>query len=233
MSDKVRDEAVIHAFLDGQLSHREREAFLREMEQDPQLQAEFNELRRIKDLVRHAYDGVEAPKREMIDPSTTPRRRLAAFGMAATLLVSLGFAGGWLSNQQPTTSGTEMQLAGMEQLPRVILHIASADLSKMEETLNSAEEVLKTYRDRGVQVEVVANSEGLNLLRAGVSPYAERVVTMMAEYEGLQFVACNTAIARLQRNGTRVVLLPQTHTAPSAVEHIVQRIREGWTYIKV
>ena len=232
MSDKVRDEAVLHAFLDGQLSHREREAFLREMEQDPQLQAEFNELRHLKDLVRHAYDGVEAPKRQMIDGDPTPRRRLAAFGLAATLLLALGFTGGWLSSR-PATDGTEMQLAGIEQEPRVILHIASADLAKMEETLNSAEEVLKTYRDRGVQVEVVANSEGLNLLRAGVSPYGERVVAMMAEYEGLQFVACNTAIARLKRTGTRVVLLPQMHTAPSAVEHIVQRIREGWTYIKV
>lgn len=232
MTGTVRDEALIHAFLDGQLSHREREAFLRDLEQDPRLQAEYNQLRHLKDLVRHAYDGVEAPARQIVD-TNHPRKRLVGFGMAAAMLLALGFTGGWLSHQPSAPTTMQLAAANHEQEPRVILHIASADPSKMEETLNNAEEVFRTYRDRGVQVEVVANSEGLNLLRAGVSPYSERVVEMMATYDNLHFVACNTAIARLQRSGAQVVLIPQTHTAPSAVEHIVQRIREGWTYIKV
>ncbi|HEV57834.1 MAG TPA: hypothetical protein ENN87_10125 [Phycisphaerales bacterium] len=230
MTEKVRDEALIHAFLDGQLSHQERDAFLLEMEKDPALRAEFVELRNLKDLVRHAYDGVEAPTREIVD-SNHPRKRLAAFSVAATLLISLGFTGGWLANHHTAT--TDLQLAAAEQAPRVILHIASGETDKMRETLDRAEKLLDEYRERGVQIEVVANSAGLNLLRAGVSPYGDRVVAMMAKHEGLQFVACDTAIGHLERAGAQVVLLPRTQTAPSAVEHIIQRMREGWSYVKV
>lgn len=230
MTESVRDEARIHAYLDGELSHQERDAFLLDMEKDPALRAECVELRNLKDLVRHAYDGVEAPRREVVD-TNHPRKRLAAFGVAAALLISLGFSGGWLANHHST--GPLQQVATAEQAPRILLHIATAEPAKMQATLDRAESLLEEYREQGVQIEVVANSEGLHMLRAGGSPYGQRVLAMMAEHEELQFIACDTAIRHLERAGVDVVLLPRTHTAPSAVEHIIERMREGWTYIKV
>lgn len=230
MTESVRDEARIHAYLDGELSHQARDAFLLDMGKDPALRAECIELRNLKDLVRHAYDGVEAPRREVID-SNHPRKRLAAFGVAAALLISLGFSGGWLANRLNTSP--PQQVAAAEQAPRILLHIATAEPAKMQATLDRAESLLEQYREQGVQIEVVANSEGLDLLRADGSPYGQRVMAMMAEHEELQFIACGTAIRRLERAGVDVVLLPRTDTAPSAVEHIIERIREGWTYIKV
>jgi hypothetical protein len=105
----------------------------------------------------------------------------------------------------------------------------------MLEVLDRAERYLDQAEAQGraLQLEVVANSRGLNLLRAGYSPYAERIAQMRQRHANLQFIACSQSVARFAAEGEDVVLLPAAHTAPTAIGQIVDRLQQGWTYVRI
>lgn len=84
-----------------------------------------------------------------------------------------------------------------------------------------------------MEIEIVANSYGINLMRAGVSPHEARIVRMTRRHANLQWVACNQTIARYTREGQIVELLPVARAAPTAIGEIVTRLQQGWTYVRV
>jgi len=86
---------------------------------------------------------------------------------------------------------------------------------------------------RTMQLEVIANSHGRDLLRAGQSPYAERIARMSRRHANLQWVACGQTIARITGEGQKVELLPAARTAPSAIGEIITRLQQGWTYVQI
>jgi intracellular sulfur oxidation DsrE/DsrF family protein len=116
-----------------------------------------------------------------------------------------------------------------------LLHIDSGSPQKMLDVLDQAERYLNQAEAQGraLQLEVVANSHGLNLLRAGYSPYSERIAQMRQRHANLQFIACSQSVARFTSEGQRVVLLPAATTAPTAVGEIVSRLQQGWTYVRI
>ena len=95
---------------------------------------------------------------------------------------------------------------------------------------------MKHYRSshQNARVEVIANGGGLNLLLAGISPYAERIQKMQKEYHGLTFVACQNTIDRYRQElGLTAKLLPGVITIDSGVAQIMRRQHQGWAYIQV
>jgi intracellular sulfur oxidation DsrE/DsrF family protein len=101
----------------------------------------------------------------------------------------------------------------------------------MQEALDMVEAYLaKAGR---AKVELVVNNSGLDLLREESSFHAERIAALAARYDTLAFVACGNAIARYRSAGLDVTLLPEAKVAQTAVEHIVDRVRQGWTYLKI
>jgi hypothetical protein len=118
---------------------------------------------------------------------------------------------------------------------RVILHLDSAAPERMRAVLDQAELLLDEAERQGrtMQLEILANSRGIDLLRAGVSPYAARMAHMKQRYANLQWVACGQSLARFTSEGQKVELLPATRTAPTAIGEIVTRLQQGWTYIRV
>ncbi|HUT40951.1 MAG TPA: hypothetical protein VM011_06365, partial [Gammaproteobacteria bacterium] len=105
----------------------------------------------------------------------------------------------------------------------------------MEQALDDAEQLLASYKEHPelVQLEVVANAEGLKLLRADTSPYPERIRRMALQFNNISFLACNRAIEKLRMNGIEVNLLPEARVIPGALEEIVDRLQQGWVYIRV
>jgi intracellular sulfur oxidation DsrE/DsrF family protein len=88
-------------------------------------------------------------------------------------------------------------------------------------------------RQPAARIEIVVNSYGLDLLRADVTPLANRVETMARRHANLSFVACGQTVARLKRDGAKVELLPVALTASSAINEIMTRMGQGWVYVKV
>jgi hypothetical protein len=90
---------------------------------------------------------------------------------------------------------------------------------------------LLAQRGASGRVEIVANSFGLNLLRADVTLLAGREA-MARQHANLSFVACGQTVARLKQEGVKVDLLPVVHTATSAINEITTRMGQGWVYVK-
>jgi len=258
MSDTSISEERLNAFIDDELDAREKGEVFEALASDSSLSQQVCELRQLSELVRHAYDKPPAIE----SYRNTKQRRISPWGsaVAASLLLALGGTVGWLSHaqpqqvaaaqQQPSLSGmywdedrafqnTDLtQLTGQHGTKKVIVHLNTSSVDKFEKALTTAEHLLETYADsdQGAEVEVVANASAIRMLRAGQSPYSQRVADLQQRYINLTFLACKDAldhIRELEELDKDVPLLPDVDVTPSALEHILNRLSEGWVYINV
>lgn len=247
-ADRNISDEHLNAFVDGQLDADEKSRILSTINADEDLSRRACELRRLHDLVQHAYEN----------PPAAPRRqRLHATGVgwrqavAAAVLLAVGGTLGWISRaqqHQPLSlramyldEEKAFQTAELNQAPlqgerKILLHLSSAEPDKLEQALDTAEQLLASYRKlhQPVEIEVVANAGGLDLLRADVSPFADRVRDLQRKYDNLTFLACQTAMSRLRRDQHITPdLLPEALVTPNALEEILNRLQQGWMYISV
>lgn len=233
MNDVKNDfsDESLNAFVDNQLGAQERDEILAAIAEDAELSQRLCTLRSTKDLVRHAYGQVPAAR-------PTRDRRLSLWGgaMAAGVALAVGVLIGWQGHRAAALSPSESVLAWAGgffavQPTRVLLHLDSAQPERMEEALDLVEAYLA--KASHARVEVVVNNSGLDLLRQEATPYAARIAALASRHELLAFVACGNAIARYRNAGLDVTLVPEARVAGTAVEHIVDRVRQGWTYLKI
>jgi intracellular sulfur oxidation DsrE/DsrF family protein len=82
-------------------------------------------------------------------------------------------------------------------------------------------------------MDIITNKNGINLLRADVSPYVARIESMVHD-NNVSLYACERSILKAeQREGKKMVFLPETVTSKTAQELIPERLKQGWVYIKV
>lgn len=222
----------LNALLDGELPPEEAQRLARSLEHNPLLRQRLMDLRRVHHLTRQALnDDLARPQ--------MPRRSSARVALAAGVAVLLAFTAGWwagatgnrassvLAAAMPTEAGTEET--------RVILHLASENSARMKHLLDKAESILASHADagRGVQLEVVANGGGLNLLRADTSPERARIQALQQRYANVTFLACRKTLEQLKlQRGIDAPLLPRVIVIPSALDQIVERLQNGWTYVQ-
>jgi len=135
---------------------------------------------------------------------------------------------------QATNPSAAVASAG--NVEKVLIHISDGRATHLKTALDDVENLMRYYRDshQNARVEVVANSDGLNLLLADRSPYAQRIHQLQSEYKDLTFVACQNTIDRFQRDlGISVKLLPGVVITDSGVAQIMRRHHQGWAYIQV
>lgn len=216
----------LHAFVDGELGAQEREEILAVATTDAELGHRLCELRATKELIRHAYQPAPAPARRS-------RRGIGGWSgaLAASLALVVGLFAGWQGHR--AAAGPGPQLAGLSstQPARILIHLDSSTDEQMEEALDMAEAYLA--KARHAKVEVLVNNSGIDLLRQETTPYAARIAALSSRHELLSFVACGYAISRYRNSGKSVTLLPEAHVAKTGVEHIVDRVQAGWTYVKI
>jgi intracellular sulfur oxidation DsrE/DsrF family protein len=219
----------LNAFVDDELGAQEREEILAALAEDAELGQRLCALRSTKELVRHAYGQVPA----------SPRKRerhvfLWRGALAAGLALVVGTVIGWQGHRAASSHGFALAWLGGPFAPqptRVLLHLDSAQPERMEEALDLAETYLT--KTKNARVELVVNNSGLDLLRQATTPHAQRIAKLAARYDMLAFVACGNAIARYRSAGLDVTLVPQARVERTAIEHIVDRVRQGWTYLKI
>jgi intracellular sulfur oxidation DsrE/DsrF family protein len=248
-------EELLNAFIDGELDATEKSEVFEALGKDTTLSQQVCELRQLSELVRHAYDKPpESAKYCKPEP-----RRMSMWGRAAsaTLLVGLGAMLGWGGSHQPSDQQAEpgghavywdkdhalqntelSKITDQQGTKRVIVHLNTSSIAKFERALDTAEKLLETYADSelGAEVEVVTNASAVKMLRTGYSPYAERVRALQERYLNLTFLACKDAIdhvRELENLEAGVTLLPDVDVTQSALEHILNRLSEGWVYINV
>ena len=248
MKTVVSDE-TLNAFVDGEFDVAESEALMARIREDAELSQRVGSLRCLQSMVRLAY--AEPPVTRGWASRVAPRLQSIQRGAIGCLILLAGLSGGWVLH------GLETRMVALAPAPpvpvaapngyqpvslsrvadpnRVMLHIDSAAPDKMKAVLDQAEKYLNEAEQQGriMQLEIIANSHGLGLLRVGISPYSERIARMKNRHASLRFVACSQSIARFTREGQHVVLLPAAQAAPTAIGEIITRLQQGWTYVRV
>jgi len=223
------EQLTLNAFVDRQLDPEQERSVLAAMEIDPAVYEEVCQLRRAKDWMRSGFADARSRHARA---SAMPRRRRFGLSIAASLLALTFATGGGLigyicgERQAPI-------LARQDDPQHILLHLDESAPATFAAVLDYAEAFLAEPRPRGAEVEVVANAGGVDLLRAGGSPYEERVRSLSRRYQNLHFIACANAIRNLRRLGVQVTVLDNVNAGETAVDHIVRRLRDGWSYVKV
>ncbi|MFZ3042488.1 MAG: hypothetical protein WA108_12010 [Thiobacillus sp.] len=244
MNPVVSDE-TLHAFVDGELDVAESETLIARIRDDQELAQRVCALRTLQSMVRLAY--AEPPVAAGRELRPAPRRQFMQRCAYGCLVLVAGLSGGWvLRGLEPqavaaapvAVQGGFHQMVSLTQAAdpnRVMLHLDSAAPDKMRAVLDQAEQLLDEAERQGrtMQLEIIANSGGIDLLRAEVSPHAARMARMTQRHANLNWVACSQSISRFTNDGEKVVLLPATQTAPTAIGEIVTRLQQGWTYVRV
>ncbi|MCW9023631.1 MAG: hypothetical protein OQK73_03010 [Gammaproteobacteria bacterium] len=242
MSNQYSDE-FLNAYIDNQLSADERQQLLDCISKDKELAARLCALEKVKDMVQLAYHDMPQSL-ELPDHNSTKRNVFRA--IAASLLLGSGLVIGHYSATIPAQAPGLLELSQTTKLnPAVInkedgwnimLHVNSGDAEHLFTVLDEAENLLKTSNQSGrkITIEVLANGQGINLFRSQNTDYARRIVNMAAEYNNVQFLACQIALNRHRDlEGFDVELTQDVKVIPSALERALARQQEGWTYMRI
>jgi intracellular sulfur oxidation DsrE/DsrF family protein len=239
----ISDEQL-NAFVDNQLDAEERNRVFLALKQDDSLSRRVCELQKLKTLVGHAYE--QPPINENIEKRAHNRKPYLQ-GVAAGLLLLAGGVVGWLGHMQTTPTGAPTSfhsLAKLEALQvaplqnanqNIILHLTSNDAYKVASALDKAKHMLVSYREAGVPIklEIVANGDGLSLLRSETSPFPERAAELAHNFDNVAILACANTLKLLELQGIDTSLIPYVQKTRSALEKVVNRLQDGWLYIEV
>ncbi len=228
---KITDDDIhlqLNALADGELNAEQSESLLEKIEHDSDLREALCDIHRLKDMVKYAYAEKNLPPRQK-QPLAQWR---IAFAAAAVAIFTLGFMGGRL--MAPTDALGSFELGEIQAQPnKVVLFVGYSDAGKFQRVLDQAEHLLQQYAGQGVEVNVVASAGGIDLLRKTATPYLERIESLSSNYAELQFVACNNTLAQYAREGKAVNLVDSAVIRPSAVQFVVERLQQGWSYTAI
>jgi len=226
-NNNLTDIEQLNAFVDGELDKERSEILLARMDEDSELREELCDIHRIKDLLNATY-----PLNPLKEKGVTKNKiSYAAIAASFLMMLSLGFIGGYFSNNQISVALKDSSVSETSELiqvnnsqatkeNKVIVYLGSSKKEKFEQTLNKAESLLEKYRQDGTKVYVVTSAGGIDLLRTSSSDgVQQRIKKMKGLYKSLHFVACNNQIYHLYKKGQSVNLVDEVEVAPSAQCH--------------
>ena len=230
-------EEQLNAFVDGELESEERAGLFDEAERSSELNHRLCQQRKLKELLKHAYRDVPEPRR-LLPGRRTPHSTLGG-ALAASVPLGVGVGAGLVVHgfldQSPGTDSyakTGNVNVGIAAAENYILHVTSGKPQQMKAALLQARALLDGAEPgKPRQVEVVANEQGLDLLRSDVTPFAEEISALASEQ--VIFYACSKAIERLEEKGVEVKLVPQAVPGYTALDRVVERLQDGWQYVKI
>ena len=213
---------------DGELDSTETQELLAKIEQDKSLHRDLCDIHLVKDMLKTAYplEG-KKQKRKLIKVNHS-------VAIAASIvLATLSFLMGTQYHNLPFKP-VETQTASIgSQSNKVVLYIGQSDQGKFSETLSYAENLLSNYQEKNIQVDIVASSDGIDLIRKSASNHLKKVSALANQYDQLSLIACSRTLARLKKEGQNTDIIPEAIIAPSAVEYVVKRLQEGWEYVAI
>jgi intracellular sulfur oxidation DsrE/DsrF family protein len=228
------NELMLQAYVDGELDAEQKQIVMAALESDAQCRNRACELRHVKEWVHFAFEDERAPEHE----KATSGHRQPTFtilrAVASVALLAVVFAAGWLSNDLRRSADDRMAAQAIApDAQHVILHIGKSDESRFEALLAKTRSILDKYSSRGVQVEVVANAGGLDLLRTSVSRHVDNIKQLISKYPNVRFIACADGLERLGGMGQDTAVIEGVYTGEPAADHLIQRLTQGWTLIRI
>lgn len=225
-------EEQVNAFVDDELDPEEKSRLYNASTRSAELDQQLCQHRKLKELVKHSYGKVPTPSRPK-NPSLSGGGFLGR-ALAASALIILGVTGGLLVHNYLRHGDGDMAMPGQSVagVTNYLLHVTTAEPEKMLAALQEAEQLLDSTEDGEFrQVEIIANEQGLDLLRSDVTPYAREISAL--QDRDVVFYACSRTIERLEEHGVEVKLVPHANASYTALDRVVSRMLEGWHYEKI
>jgi intracellular sulfur oxidation DsrE/DsrF family protein len=122
-----------------------------------------------------------------------------------------------------------------EKKHRLAIHVDQGDLAQMNLALGNASNVFEHYKSRGeeVEIEIVAYSQGLHMLREDTSPVKERIKALREKMPNVVFSACDNTRRRMEKDeGRKITFVAQTTVVPSGVVRLMELQEQGWSYVR-
>lgn len=110
----------------------------------------------------------------------------------------------------------------------VVFHVTDSDPVKWNQVLNNAGNLKKNIGKDNVDIEVVANGPGLDMMKLE-SQVSNRISDALNN--GIVLMACGATMKAA--NLTEKDLLPGITVVPGGVIEIMQKQEAGWTYLKI
>ena len=243
MDIKNISEDKLNLFVDKQLDTDEMNEIHEALLDDKDLRERVCQLKAVRELVGYAYSDVPDSAYDAHEQSRSSSMFAKAIAASVTLVV--GVLLGWSTYEYSPNAIQAISAENAFQYVanhvdvehgkrKIVLHIDSSDLQVVNAALNEADQLLATYRQANtpIELDIITNKKGINILRPGMSPYIARIQELVAN-DGVAIYACDRSIAKaLKREGVDIVLMPGVAKDKSARELIPERLKQGWVYIK-
>jgi intracellular sulfur oxidation DsrE/DsrF family protein len=145
--------------------------------------------------------------------------------LAACLMLCLTHS---VSAQAPAAAPAERPSMSNGKTHHIVFAITSGDVVDWNMTLGNIRNLVAQLKPDVVEVEVVAYSQGLGMVKQGSAVAAE--LATLQEKSGVKFVACQNAM-RFQHVEAKD-LLPGVGQVPAGIIEVVLKQEQGWAYIK-
>jgi intracellular sulfur oxidation DsrE/DsrF family protein len=218
MNNQSISEEQLNAFVDDQLGQSDRERVFEAINRDPELARRVNELRQLKERVRHAYHNPPQPHRQK-----PPMPRGIPYALAASLLLLMGVASGWLLHDSPLLTKT---LATATNPKGVVIQVSDNDPAKWNMALINAQNVSKALGSK-VAIEIVAYGPGLQMFKSD-SPVAQQLKEIAEK--GIKLLACGNTMAATHTR--RDQLSQSVGVVPAGILEIMEKQHMGYAYVR-
>jgi hypothetical protein len=242
ISNEDFSDEILNAFIDDELSHDERTQILSALRQDEDLTQRVCDLQKVRGLIQLAYADETLPINQN---SKEKNHSSSKYRYVAGILLVFGVFIGWFANQTYHSGYTRLQIANnVRNIPanknnetwHVMLHVSNNDPRRFDVLLSETEYLLESHKknNQPIEIELLANSNGINLLKAGSSSQAKKLNMLTQKYNNLTLSVCGKTLQRLQQDtGNKIILLPKTNIVRSAIYQVTKRQKEGWSYIRI
>jgi len=242
MNKHISDERL-NAFIDNEMNSAEKQEVFDALRNDDELHKRIYELQKTHDLIKQTYQSIDPPT-GYPPPQQTHTQPPLLRSMAAGVLLLVGLLLGWFSHQQIKPNPSLPTLAQTSPSPqpdaaairKILLHINTDDEYRLTHMLDETEHLLKTSQknNENLLVEILTNGDGLALVKKSNSASTQRLQALQNRYDNLSVSVCAQALERLQtEKGLSLELIPDATVVNSALGEVLNRQREGWTYIPI
>jgi uncharacterized protein len=111
---------------------------------------------------------------------------------------------------------------------RVIFHLDEYNGVQITTLLKNIENLIADLGEDNVQIEVVANAEGVNTLLKRPNSHTGQIVKLADK--GVYFTACSVAVRQIGLSKDK--LLEPVDIVRSGIGELVKRQTQGWVYIR-
>lgn len=239
--NKKHSDEHLNAFIDNQLDTKEKAEILDAVRHDADLSQRVCKLQKIQNLIQLSYESIETPKHYQNKKHKTNNLKWIA---AASFLLAIGSITGWVSNQSlnknnfsnfAQISQYKPASSSISESWKVMLHVSTDDPIRLNVILDETEALLSEYTNSSnkLELEILTNNKGMTLITDNGESYSERLRTLQNKYQNLALVACGETLKRMSTTHKNLPLLPKTKIVSSALNEIVKRKKQNWTYIKI